>query len=173
MLFHGITTMQCLIFFPKIVWPPKKSGWLVHKLVKHWSQWLSVYNVISHNCSLGMMGLERHWTNEKLSTQFNTAFISMRKVWGLAVDIKFWAPVKQMVSGLFLLKTDSRGAQYWKRKNWFYRQPCPWIFVVENVIHPHCFSWLFFFLSPTLFLFHLSVVGFQACLGSVSLRGLH
>lgn len=92
--------------------------------------------------------------SENLRTQFNTSFMSLRKVWGLAVDNKFWAPVKQMASGLFLLKTDSRGTLYCMRKNWLYRQPCPWMFGCCWKHHTPTlfFLTIFFLISHTVFI---------------------
>lgn len=71
----------------------------------------------------------------------------------ISVEMKFWALVKQMESGLFLLKADPRGASKTGRGKTDFTGSlvlgC--LAVVENVIHPHCFSWLFFFYLPLCF----------------------
>lgn len=72
----------------------------------------------------------------------------------ISVEMKFWALVKQMESGLFLLKADPRGASKTGRGKTDFTGSlvlgC--LAVVENVIHPHCFSWLFFFISHSVFI---------------------
>lgn len=86
----------------------------------------------------------------KLKTQVNVAFMSMRNVWGLDLS-----PCETDGEWAVLIESRPKGStEYWKRKNWLYRQPCPWMFGCCLKRHtPTLFFWtIFFFISHSVFI---------------------